>query len=512
MSMKKHGRMTQICRDISSIPREELESLIMEFDRELDERSKRIVILNDALTGVQKKAFKAEVETQNHYLDYIVPPSSLKPSYARNFIGKAVELIRDKGNKDNIESNQKTEIKLTGSFNPYQGASKRIVTLRQRIGEYEQKIVDINDETAQLNQERKKLKAILEKKPIPSITSFRQEKPLIRTKGQKVTLSMKDVIKTVRQMISEMKSNPPLDSLKCVYFLLKGDDPMALEIFSQLYDPNMNVEMINELEDLLNDRNVQLSILQEQFKHLDSRQNALKSAFMALKDRVTDHHGSGEDDIHHLKIRIAELSKMIDSIPSIENEIEQLREKRSLLIKDKEDILKNGGDEISVHYEEMTQKKNELSDEKASLDQVRRQLEEKDQRIRQRYYTIVEEIKRIRDSEQKLKEQLSKIDTEKRDMHQKLSLLSKAGINDPMQVKELAKTIKQGIPLEIESNKDNMIHEYNNKLKKYRDSKKELERLEGMNGNLDTLISNYSGRLNRSKKASTRFFDEEPDF
>lgn len=479
----KLPKMSQNGRNVGELQREDLEQLIIELDAEMISRTKRITELRSILTTVNSSVKRTETAAQDQILDYIIAPSCLKADYAKNYAGKeALESINNEPlTHQNGELYARKEARITGAYNPYSGANRRIVALRQKIGEMQQKIVDVNEDKEKLLKEKQRLKDLLEQNPHADIKNspFIHEKPIPKSMNKKKNnVTKKQCLNALDKLLEQEKDQYRNDCLRCVGLILTGEDREALELFARLFEPGLSENSIKELEDLLSDRNAQVAILREQFNHLDSKQNALRNAFLTLKDKMANHNIGFESDIDELRVRVLELEQMIKEIPVVESEIRELRERRRQLLDEKDEIFRKGSDEASRRYAELKQKRDDLADDKSGYDRERIQLEERDQRLREQYNTIVEECKRLRANESDVKEQLNKIETEKRKIHANLTLLARAGITDPSQVMDIANFCNGSTPTEIEIDRSRYDDEFKTRKDSYLSLKKECKQLE----------------------------------
>jgi regulator of replication initiation timing len=131
---------------------------------------------------------------------------------------------KDQGDSD-LESlipEEKTvEMRRAGSFNPFQGATRRIVSLRQKIGSIQQQIVDVHNETLELDRERERLRTQLEQRPPPIDERFRHEKPISLFKQKKQSITLKKYTKYCEELLKREKSPKDHDELICIHDLLK---------------------------------------------------------------------------------------------------------------------------------------------------------------------------------------------------------------------------------------------------------------------------------------------------
>ncbi|EAY14892.1 hypothetical protein TVAG_380020 [Trichomonas vaginalis G3] len=496
MKPRSIQRLAPNGRDIRELPREELEVLVLELDDELTKRTQRITLLKQNLKEASAKTKKSEERAKNVVLDYINDPLPLHSNYGFNYAGKeAMEFIASKA-PEGVE--RKDPNPIAGSYNAYIGGNKRIVSLKQKIGELQQQIIDTQEETQHLIEKRNKLKAILENLRYKENEPFKHKGPIPKSTKTKRQATFAKCRKLLQQLIANEKDPYRRDCYRCCYYLLKPDDRTALELFSQLYDPNLDQDTLKELQDILNDRNAHVAILKEQYKHLDARQEALRNAFLSLKDKMLDHVVDNDDDIQALKDRIAQLEQMIGKIPGLQEEIERLKKERDALLDEKDKLFKEGSDEASKLHADMMAKKAQLSEDRAGYDQERIQLEEVDQRLREQYATIVEEFRRLNDEKQKMAEEYRLIQARRTKMHDQLNQLAKAHIDDPSELRAVFDLSQKFVLGDLNSKHATIKNDALSKKDKYRNLYAECVKLQKILANKEMQEAAYRDRLKRA--------------
>lgn len=514
MSENLHRRvyMASNNRNVSDIPREELEELVMEMQEELEQRKKRETQLRDQITIDKTRVKVAEISLKDQNLQFILPPSALRPSYAKNYaqpltkqLDQDEEIGSDIATRENGEPNltesppRRYESNISGSYNPYQGANRRIVTLRQKIGDLQQEILDTDKDAQELHRELERLRKLLENRHCPKNEPFRHEKPIPKTKPKKKKITLKTCIDYCSDLLKEEKEPIPHDELLCVYYLLTKDDVLALELFGKLRAPDLSPDDIALLDDRLRDREAQLSILREQYRHLLARHEPLRDAFKDLKDRLPDHLIDNEEAANMLRNQIAELQKLIDGIPDLEKEIERLKELKAKLLKEKEDLFNEGARQLAEVDAEMRKVLSQISEDKAGVEREKRQLEEIDRRIRERYYTIAEELRRMKIDEAELRRRLDDMERKKKQMHDRLVLLQNAGLKSPMQVRSVDQLCREMLPVDLFNMRATMVDDCNKYLKLLRELKKECVRLKNSYSNKQQQQYAYEVRLKKAQ-------------
>ncbi|KAH0792953.1 hypothetical protein GPJ56_003123 [Histomonas meleagridis] len=481
--------LTPANRNISELTRPELESLIIEFHQESIRRSKIIHDLREEnkKTGSKMRSVQSSLQDQN--LDYLVPPSALRSDYATRYIPTKTEFSSDIATRENGEPALARPI--SGSYNPYQGSNRRITSLRQKIGDLQQEIIDTETNIHDLSVELEKLRAILENRPFQPPTSTFQHQRKVPKKKKKPQITLQYCIKYCRGLLKQEKDPIAHDILLCAYFLLTKQDLKALELFDRLYQIEFGEYDPNEIDDLLNDRNAQVSILLEQYKSLKSRHDPLRDAFIDLKSRLPKHIYDNSDISNQLQKDINKLKKEIGEIPKIEQEIKDLKDKKAKLNEEKDKIMKDGSNNLSNIEDEYRKKINGISEDKAEVEQEKRQLEEVDKRIRERYNTIAEELERIKNEEIPLRKILDDRDSKKKEMHRKLVMLENAGVKTPQQVREIYAICDKKSPDQMSDERYKLVEEYNKNGRKLKNLKKNCLRLKNMYVDKQKLLRYY---------------------
>lgn len=500
--------MTAKNRDVSDIPRDELEGLVMELKQEIYVRSKKVTELTASVTTNRTRIRATEASLQDQNLEYIVPPSALRPNVAFNYaksgnvddLDPDMEATREDGT---TAPKPKYDSHIAGSYNPYQGANRRIVTLRQKIGDLQQEIIDTHKDMQDQIQERERLRALLENRETPNAQPFRHDKPIpkYKNKNKKDKITLKQCVEYCEDLLKNEKDPESHDELLCVYYLLTRNDAMALQLFEKLFNPDSKPEDLAVLDDILKDREAQISILTEQYRHLYGRHEPLRDAFRDLKDRLPDHLVNNTDVIEHLREQIAALSKKIEGIPDIESEIEKLRAQRDTLINEKEEILKEGSVSAAELDAEIRKKLNGISGNKAGVEQEKRQLEELDKRIREQYNTIAIEAKQMKDDEARLRALLNANEEKKKIMHSQLTMLQKAGLKTPKQVREVFTNCTGILPDDLTHDKYDLLDQCNKSARRLKDLKKECVRLKTIYSDKQRQQVAYEDRIERGKYA-----------
>jgi hypothetical protein len=441
--MKYHPptRVTYSNRDVSDLPRAELEELVMDMHRQLDEKALQITEGNGRVRRAGTRGTAAEGALQDKCLDYIIPPAAVRPRNGLTYIGVPYTVTPEEPPPHQLEEGQEFKIrsdpKASGSYNPWEGATRRVVGLRQKIGDLQQFIADTDADTLSLERELERLRALLENRDVPTNQPFTHQKPIPKFKEKKKTITLKSCVKYCEELLKREKEPKSYDELLCVYYLLTRDDVHALELFGVLLAPDFGPADLENLDDLLKDRDAQVSILREQFRHLLARHEPLRDAFQDLKKRMPDHLVDNEEVVESLQKQIDELLKQIEGIPALEADIVALRETRDRLRDEKEQLFRAGGVAAAEVDADGRNRLAEISAEKAGVEQEKRQLEEVDTRIRERYKTIVEELRRMKEDEVELKRMLEDRENRTREMHDRMTKLEQADIRTARQVREV---------------------------------------------------------------------------
>ena len=480
--------------DIQDVSDEDLQKFVIELDNQLTKKNQEIALKQHQLTRLKTQSHREHKTVQDSNLDFLVPPSALRPSFAKRYLN-----IPDKEQPDQIskdedpdqilkkeEQDQKPKKlqRMAGSFNPYVGSNKRITSLIQKAGDLRQEITDVQDDREDLLIELERLRAILESSPLPLAGAFKHEKiiPTYKSKkGSKITL--KSCI-NLNQSLLESETNPlEHDLLLCSYYLLTNNLKDALELYQKLYQmiefPNEDIEGKNEhLQDLLRDLEAQFALLAEQYKHLLNQNKVVGDAFHSLSLKMENHLIDNKEMIDNLKAQIAELENQISTIPQVEQSIEDLKAKRDQILAEKEKLFSEGSAAMIELEAQFRKRCAEIGAEKSKLEIEKRQLEENDLVIRKRYETLKLEIDRIKENDEQLKQKLEIIQGKKKDMHEKLDRLQRAGIMTAKQVREVFQISNDTTVHQLEEQRSELINECNKNAKQLKDLKKEYERLQ----------------------------------
>jgi hypothetical protein len=511
-------------RDVLDIPREELEELVVELRKEIDRRAERLTDLRRAVTKTGSKVTAAEASVQDESLRYLVPPSALRPQYARPYAQLQTSPPVEEEEEEEKEEKEEAEVpereirpgeqhgtrlrpthfqsQPAGAFNPFQGATRRIVALRQKIGSLQQEIVDLHAATVEHARERERLRTLLEQRGPPTEQRFRHEKPIPKHKAKKRGITLKSCVRYCDELLKREKEPELHEELLCVYFLLTGDDLGAFDLLQHIWAPNVRSDDLARLDDLLQDRDAHVSILREQYRHLEARHKPLSDAYRDLLGRI-NHLVDYDDQKQSLLARIAELDKRIDTIPAEQDAIRKLIAQRDELLEQKEKLFKAAAAAAAELDAAGRQKMAEISATKAEVEREKRQLEEVDARIRERYTTIVEELRRLKETQLELRRMLEDRDAEKKKKHDRLQMLEDAGVQTPYEVAEVWKLCKETMPGRLWEEAEAKEAEAKAALKKLTDLRKESHGLKQKNkwmaeeiDRYQLMISNAKGRKN----------------
>ena len=432
MSVSPFRKLAPNGRDVSELSREELENFIIELDHELTERTVRITNLKTQLTKANAQTKRSEETVAQANLDYIHPPGPLKADYAKRYAGKeALDFMTERG----MKPASGREAHITGAYNPAIAANKRITNLRQKEADIYAEIQKTREETAKLTKEMLRLKAILEQRGVPQTTQFRH-KHGSKIKPKKGEPSFKKALLILDQLIKNEKDEFRKDCYKCCHMLLSGHDREALELFSLLYDPELDAEKLKALTDKLNDRNAFAAILREQLAYLSSKQDALGGKYKSLLEKAKGKDGADLDEqIANLKQRLADLDKALEDIPKKKKEIEDLMKEKDALEKEKDALYGDQRDALAKLQKELAEKLAKLNEDRAAFDAERKQLEEEHARLKTRYDTIIAEMQELQKAFAAINDQFQKIQAEKKRMKERLLRLAEVGIKQNQDMK-----------------------------------------------------------------------------
>jgi hypothetical protein len=497
-------RMSASNRDVSDIPREELEELVVEFGTEVGRRAAHLTSLRADVTMISSKVTAAEASVQDESLHYLVPPSALRPNYARPYVQLQMSSSAEEEEEDGEQCGTRRhrpqfQSQPPDSFNPFQGATRRIVALRQRIGILQQQIVEVHTKTVDHTVEREHLRVLLEQRGPPMEQRFHHEKPIPKHVTKKSRVTFKGCVKYSDELLKREKGPDLHDELLCVYWLLTVDDLRAFDILEHIWAPNVKDEDLARLDDLLQDREAHVSILREQYRHLEARHNPLSYAYRDLRGRI-NHIVDDDGQSQSLAERIAELEKKIQEIPDRQKKIEELIIQRDGLLEEKERLFKKAGADAAELEAKARQEVAEISATKAEVEREKQQLEEVDVRIRERYTTIVEELRRLKEIQLELRRLLEDRDAEKTRKHERLQMLENAGVRTASEVAEVWKLCRETMPRRLWENAQAKESDGRAALKKLTDVRKDANGLKQKNKWMAEQIDRYHLMISNAKR------------
>jgi chromosome segregation ATPase len=318
----------------------------------------------------------------------------------------------------------------------------------------------------------------------------------------KPRVTLKSCVKYSDELLKREKDPDLHDELLCVYWLLTGDDLRAFDVLQHIWAPNVKDEDLARLDDLLQDREAHVSILREQYRHLEARHNPLSDAYRDLRGRI-NHIVDDDGQRQNLVDRIAELEKKSEEIPGRKKMIDELNAHLKELVEEKDRLFKKAGEDAAELDAKARQEIAEISATKAEVEREKRQLEEVDARIRERYTTIVEELRRLKETQLELRRMLEDRDAEKNRKHERLQMLENAGVATAYEVAEVWKLCRETMPRRLWEDAQAKEADGRAALKKLTDVRKDVHALRQRNkwmadeiDRYHLMISNAKGRRN----------------
>jgi hypothetical protein len=296
--------------------------------------------------------------------------------------------------------------------------------------------------------------------------------------------------------------------------LLTGDDAQALELFGHLIDPNREPGDLAKLEDLLADRDAQVSILREQYRHLAARHEPLCDAYRDLQQRMPGHVVDNDAVAAKLRERIEALRAEIAGIPGLQAEIDALTKERDRLLDAKDALFRERGAKWSQIEDDLRRQVAALSEDKAAIDLERRRLEENDARVRERYETIKIELKQLKERAQEMKAAIDEREARKRKMHEQLQRLENAGIETGLQTRAVwtMATTDHVQPSELVEEHRTKVDEYSRLAREVKELKKNCVRLKDRGQMASERIQSLTAAQDRLRQARAAMFMDSTEF
>lgn len=498
--MKSNGR------SVRDLTRTDLEDLIMEMHEELDGRcikstklSRHVSVLNSNLTALQ-------TTLQESNLAYFQPAPALRPDTQYKTLKKELSKKKDPDSPFRY-TQEHFQKEVVGSYNPYQGGNRRIVTLRHRIGDLTQQIYDTKDETRRYQNECQKLAKSLETRNVPKI-GFKPPRPIPKYAKKEGGITGKQVIDALEQMIENERDQDDRQYLICAHMLLTGNDQNACIMFQDIYQPNFAPDDPRVLKDQLSDRNAQISLLFEQYKGLAENHDNLMDAYLDLQRRLQDHLIDDDAVKNNLHEQIEKLQKNLDTIPVLQKEIETLSEKKQKLSEDVKEIVRTGRASVDVEVK-LKNDAAEIKKNKAGLSVEQAQLERINAERKEQHQTLAEVVRALNEEIHEISNEYDEKEGQRNIIKDRCQLLRKARVNTSARVKEISEISRETLPSEIYQRKSELAIETQNKIqvqkalkKKCKDLNISIKDKENQEKDLLKRIKKSQEALDASKKES----------
>ena len=418
-------------RSVAELTRAELEDLLMEMTEELDIRKQTAHELLMSVTQLQTRVQVVESSVQDANTKYLKPPKAMKPRTPYKVLKATTTIPGDDSPRKDAFKTQ-----VTGSFNPYEAGSRRVTALQHRLGDVHQQILDCKAETEKLMREKAKLQMALESREVPRKEIFKHEKPIPKHCPKEGSVDARKCMTILEHLIDNEKDRDERDVLLCCHMLLTGHDKKALQLFSALYDPDSHPDEEATLQEALIDREVQVTIVLEQFKNLAARHQSLMKSYVDLKQRLEGHLIDKEDVIFSLKHQIAELQEKIDAIPEVNAEIEKLKEQRDQTKAKVSETARKSRESVSFEVGLKNQEadiKREIAGQKALLGQ----LEKQNQELKSEFDVRTSKTTILSDEIEEMQTKYAEMKGQDDVIQEKTGLLRRARIRTAEQVKEI---------------------------------------------------------------------------
>ena len=457
-------------RNVCDMTKQDLEELVLEVHDELDFRSEKITKLKNSITQFQTQIKVVENSLRDLNGGYIKPPKLLRPDGALKYY------YSKDASKEKEYSKESFKTKVIGSYNPYEAGNRRVVTLQHQIGDLQQKIIDITQETSKLSQEKDRIAKQLNMREQPKKEVFRHNRTDLKFAQSSQKIDARKCMQTLEQLIEREQNKDEKDYLMCCHMLLTGHDKTALQLFSALYAPEVDPEDIDRVNDAMVDREAQTTILLEQYRNLAERHKRIRAAYIDLQSRMENHVFDAETVISSLKEQIHDLETSIGTLPTINEETENLKKIKKEKKKELKKIMQDGKViiDIEVKYKNtIADLKKEIAGKKIE----RAQLE----RLNQEKSALLESIKvkgeSINEIVQDMLAKNDEIEGQKKVIKSKSDKLKRAHVKNPEDVYDIYEASQHYMPEYVYNERKSLDDEVKMKNNECKDLKQKCKNL-----------------------------------
>lgn len=464
-------------RKLKELPREDLETLVLEMCDEYDMRNIRLLNLRVSIDKLTTCLEIAEENSRKAVLGFVIAPEA-------------------QITKPTIKSPRQKEFTMPvyGAYNSYQAGNKHIVTLRHQVETLLTRIQFSMSETQRLLAKKEKYKKLLEQRSVPEKEPFNHHVTHIKKKPKINNVTFKKAINCVKELINKEKDNDVHNLLTTAYCLLTENDVSALHSYSEIAFPVLTEMSLKELREQLSDRNAQISILNEQYKDFQRRHSRLVDDFTSLNEKMRDHIIEDDTEKNNILAQIAELDQVMQQIPERQKDITTLTEEREKLYDEIEQVHTEGLKTVDFEVE-MKAKIGELEKEKISLDFTLQSLLQENGTKKTEEENIRNQIKMVQDELNESITRKNEIAARKAIINDKYNLLLKCQIEDPITLAQLAEFCKAVTLSEIEERHKQATEERQEVKKEVHDLKDECKALKRKHDVLSRAVADYRKKI-----------------
>ena len=413
--------ITRSGRRLDELQREDLETLVLEMCDEYDLRNIKTLKLKIAIDQLQTQVEYSEENSRCVALGYVTPPEQL--------ISKPKINSRQSPRSSQSKPNDNGQ-PVYGSFNSYQAGNKRVVTLRHKLQNVNDRITNVKNERQKLIELSETLKRRLEERVTPALEPFHHTYATPKKKNPNHNPTFNKVVKSLERMIPNEKDDEMHDLLSCVYCLMTGNDVVALQTFSDLSMPTVSRIGLEDLQDKLNDRNAQLSILYERYKNFQNDNSKLIDDYQSLNEKMRDHVIDDEYQKQNLLDQLKQIEEELQKIPLVQEQITAKTTERENLYDEIEKLHQDG--KKTIDYEvEMKTKIQEIQSQTLTEQYTEKQLHSENDVLKSEENEIRMKKKNAEEDLPELVTRKNEIQAQKQYIDDKLNMLKIVQIDDP---------------------------------------------------------------------------------
>jgi hypothetical protein len=389
--LEQWALMASSGRAICDLSREELEDLVEETHELLRLRKLRRHELEELVKKSHTRVQLAEFSVQSVNQDCLRPPGVLSSADARAVIG---------------------------SFNPYEGATRRVQSLQLRLSGLQQQIVEVQSDLDYLLEEQNELRRRLERGPKTPTLFCRTSTVPVRDKSADPA----ECIRVLEGLIRAEENPEEKDVLVCCHHLLTGYDSKAVDLLAPIWWPAARPGDAERLAEAIRDREAQAAMLLQALRRLYDRHQQLSEALTDVQRRTRGHAlGDGLEAATREKSR--ELDDSLAAAEKIRGAIDKLLEAQTGLQRElqeaKEANQRAAADEVAPRREQMElmaaiagkkAEKGILDDQRAKITSELENCEGATQEVQRGIRWTENELHRLREQRQQMEEHWDLLD------------------------------------------------------------------------------------------------------